>query len=53
VAVHAQTLDFIDNFHVIVTLLCARLCDLAAHVLEEILREAFLFSHVVVFVVFC
>ena len=48
VAVHAQTLNLIDDFGVVVvTLLSARLCDLAAHVLEEILCKTFMFRHIV------
>lgn len=45
VAVHAQTLDFIDHSCVVVALLCARLSDFSTHVLEEVLRETFVFRH--------
>jgi hypothetical protein len=45
VAVHAQTLNHIDDLCVIVTFLCTCLCDLPAHVLEQILCKAFLFRH--------
>jgi hypothetical protein len=45
VAVHAQTLNFIDHFCVVVALLCARLSDFSTHVLEEILRKTSVFRH--------
>jgi hypothetical protein len=48
VAVHAQTLNLIDDFGVVVVaLLSARFCDLAAHVLKEVLCKTFMFRHVV------
>jgi hypothetical protein len=45
VAVHAQTLDLVDNFCVIVTLLSARLCNLPPHILEKVLRKTFVLGH--------
>jgi hypothetical protein len=47
-AVHAQAFNLIDNFCIIVAFLCARLCDFAAHVLKQVLRETLLFGHVVI-----
>ena len=45
--VHTHALNLIDDLCVVVSLLGARLCDLAAHILEEVLRETLLFGHVV------
>ena len=45
VTVHAHALDLVDNLRVVVSLLGARLCDLAAHILEEVLCKALLLCH--------
>jgi hypothetical protein len=44
-AVHAQALDLVDNFGVIVAFLSAGLGDLSTHILEKVLRKAFGFRH--------
>jgi len=46
-AVHAHAFNLVDDPGVVLFLLCTRLGDLAAHILEEILRETLLFGHVV------
>jgi hypothetical protein len=45
VAVHAQTLNLINNPRIVLILLRARISDLAPHVLEEILCETLLLCH--------
>jgi small neutral amino acid transporter SnatA (MarC family) len=46
VTVHAQALNLINDSGIIVVLLCARLGDLSAHILEQILRKTLLFGHI-------
>jgi hypothetical protein len=46
VAVHAQTLNLVDDLGVIVAvLLCARLCDFAPHVLKEVFGKTSVLRH--------
>tara|TARA_R110002003_G_scaffold198_25_gene15607 strand:+ start:15545 stop:15730 length:186 start_codon:yes stop_codon:yes gene_type:complete len=46
VAVHAQALNYVHDFvAILVSFLRARLGDLSSHVLEKILRKAFVFCH--------
>jgi hypothetical protein len=52
-AVHAQALNLINDSGIVVVLLCARLGDLSAHILEEILRKTLLFRHIGVLVILC
>lgn len=46
-AVHAQALNLVYNFGIVVAFLGARLSDLSAHILEQILRKTFGFRHTV------
>lgn len=44
-AVHAHAFDLVNNFGVVVVILGARLCDLASHILEEVLCKTLLLCH--------
>jgi len=49
-AVHAEAFNLVNNLGAILAVvLRTRLCDFAAHVLEEVLRKALMLRHVVFF----
>lgn len=53
VAVHAQTLDLVNDPGIVLVLLSACFGDLTAHILEEILRETLFCGHDVLCVDIC
>ena len=53
VAVHTQTLNLVNDLGVVLILLSTRFVDLAAHILEEVLRETLVFGHFVVCIIVC